>query len=214
MRGKLHRREGSWSRLQDQPPPPQQSHSALAASRKERPPPERSIQIQDPLGPKHSLSHCSPAKNAWDITDIHSKGDRSCWLSFLGKSLLVAPGWTPALLLWHQCPPGRVGGQEGFEAPRLSSHGQLQRSKTGKSQQETSLSTDQDHIYVGYGLGGTTLQGNGWAQGWGEGFPHLGRAGPSQCWRVTGPSASQFSARDLAAPSAGSMSRAAEQGRC
>lgn len=85
---------------------------------------DRSIQIQDSLGPTHSLSHCCPAKSAWDTTDIHSKGvskgDRSRWLCFPGKSLLVASRWSPALLWWHHCPPGRTGDQEGFEAPRFA----------------------------------------------------------------------------------------------
>lgn len=70
--------------------------------------------------------------------------------------------------------------------------------------------------YMVWGDHATGKEGAGHRVG-GEGIPHLGNAGPSQCWRVTGPSASQRSARDLAAPSAGATARAAEaedEGRC
>lgn len=171
-----------------QPPPPQARRDLLQK--------DRYIQTQDPLGPKNSLSHGSPAKNSRDITDIRSKGDRSCWLFYPGRSPLVAPHGPQPCCRGTTVPQVELGTRRALR-PCALHRVHLQCSESRTSQQEASSSTDQDH--VGYGLGGPRYRETA---GHRDGHPSSG-----ECWRVTGPSASQCSAGDLAAPSAGSTAR-------
>lgn len=109
-----------------------------------------------------------------------------------GTSHAGSPSWGSPCW-WHHAgpqpcccditvPQAEMGARGGVENPQFAFCVHLQCSKTGKSQQEISSSTDQDHVHIGYGLRdhatgtqlGTGIQG--------EGIPHL-ECFPGQCRR-------------------------------
>lgn len=121
--------------------------------------------------------------------------DRRCCLSLLGSPCW----WHPALLPRHHCPPSALAVRRDLNQSTLHHLGSSCAPNLGKITAREQLVHRLTPWPCRVWSGGTRLQGTGW----GRGDPASGEGCPVPVLAVTGPSASQCSDGDVAAPSAG-----------